>query len=103
MQLLTCQNQTALKERLYQDEYQTVMHLSLQKGQEIPEHHGGDAEVTVIPVRGAIVFTASGQSEHLVPGKLVHLNAQELHAVRAEEDSDVILIKSARAGIVRGC
>ncbi|MET1249410.1 hypothetical protein ABWW58_11520 [Sporolactobacillus sp. STCC-11] len=102
MQLLTCQNQTALKERLYHDEYQTVMHLSLQKGQEIPEHHGGDAEVTVIPVRGAIVFTASGQSEHLVPGKLVHLNAQELHAVRAEEDSDVILVKST-AGPVRGC
>jgi quercetin dioxygenase-like cupin family protein len=102
MQLLTCQNKTALKERLYHDAYQTVMHLSLQKGQEIPEHHGGDAEVTVIPVRGAIVFTASGQSEHLVPGKLVHLNAKELHSVRAEEDSEVILVKSA-AGPVCGC
>lgn len=80
------------------------MHLSLQKGQQIPEHHGGNAEVTVIPVRGAIVFTASGQAELLVPGKLVHLNAQELHSLRAEEDSDVVLVKSARAaGVVREC
>ncbi|GAY76172.1 hypothetical protein NBRC111894_1726 [Sporolactobacillus inulinus] len=102
MQLLTCETHSALKERLYHDEYQTVMHLSLKKGQSIPEHHGGDAAVTVIPVRGAIVFTASGQSEHLVPGKLVHLNAQELHSLSAEEDSDVVLVKST-AGPVRGC
>lgn len=103
MQLFTCENRTMLKECLYQDDCQTIMHLSLQKGREIPEHHGGDAEVTVVPVRGSIVFTASGQSEPLVPGKLVHLNAKELHSLRAEEDSDVILIRSAHAGIVRGC
>ncbi|RYM04717.1 hypothetical protein EWH99_09440 [Sporolactobacillus sp. THM7-7] len=102
MQLLTCQNLNGLKERLYQDDNQTVMHLSLKKGQSIPEHHGGNASVTVVPVRGAIVFTASGQSEHLVPGKLVHLNAKEMHSLSAEEDSDVIVIKSA-SGPVRGC
>ncbi|MTT31350.1 hypothetical protein GMB86_04870 [Terrilactibacillus sp. BCM23-1] len=93
MELLTCQFQQQMKERLFHDPSQTIVHLSLAKNQEVPEHHGGNALVTVIPVKGEIVFSTQEQSETLVPGKLVRLNAREPHSLKALQESEVIVVK----------
>ncbi|CAM3223854.1 hypothetical protein [Sporolactobacillus spathodeae] len=93
MDVLTFQPTDTMKEKLYQDSAQTIVHLSLKAGQKIPEHHGADAIVTVIPVRGEVIFSTREQSVTLSPGKLVRLNAQELHALEATQNSDIIVVK----------
>ncbi|RYL92300.1 hypothetical protein EWI07_09685 [Sporolactobacillus sp. THM7-4] len=93
MQVFSISSDSKMKNRLYHDASQTIVHLSLKENQQVPEHHGGDAIVTVIPVKGEIIFSSGDQAEHLVPGKLVRLNSKELHSLKAVKDSDVIVVK----------
>lgn len=84
---------TRLKEILFTDPSVTIVHLSLKEGQEIGKHHGGPARVTVIPVKGEVIFSTEDQSEKLVPGKFVRLNAGEEHGLKANQKSEIIIIK----------
>lgn len=92
MDVFSFQSQS-MKEKLYHDQSQTIIHLSLKAGQEIPKHSGANAIVTVIPVKGEVVFSAQEQSEVLVPGKVIRLHANERHALKALKDSDLIIVK----------
>ncbi|WP_100489003.1 hypothetical protein [Sporolactobacillus pectinivorans] len=88
---------TRLKEILFIDPAVTIVHLSLKEGQEIGKHHGGPARVTVIPVKGEVIFSTEEQSVQLVPGKFVRLNAGEEHGLRANQNSEIIIIKQPDA------
>lgn len=82
-----------MKEILFTDPSVTLVHLSLKAGQEIKRHHGGPARVTVIPVKGELIFSTDDQSIRLVPGTFVHLDAGEAHGVKANRNSEVIIFR----------
>ncbi|GGL43472.1 hypothetical protein [Sporolactobacillus putidus] len=94
MDVYTLQEQNSrLKEILFMDPSVTIVHLSLKEGQEIGKHHGGPARVTVIPVKGEVIFSTDDQSVQLIPGKFVRLNAGETHGLKANQNSEIIIIK----------
>lgn len=93
MNIFSFQATDSTKELLYRDSAQTIIHLSLKAGQEVPEHSGADAIVTVVPVIGEVIFSTREQVETLVPGKIVRLNASERHALKAIKNSEMIVVK----------
>lgn len=104
MDVYTLQEQNArLKEILVTDPSVTIVHLSLKEGQEIGKHHGGPARVTVIPVKGEVIFSTGDHSEKLVPGKFVRLNASEEHGLKANQNSEIIMIKQPDTAADRTC
>ncbi len=66
--------------------------LSLAKGAEIPEHHA-PGPISVQCLVGRVCFTAGGVDHDLRVGALIHLAPREPHALRAEEDSVVLVTK----------
>lgn len=80
-------------EHLIETENQVVTHLDLDKGKEMPEHKS-DFTAIVVPIKGRVEFTASGERTEIYPGKIVRMEAGEFHFLKALEDSDLIVIKS---------
>ena len=66
--------------------------LSLAAGASIPEHQA-PGPITVQCLAGRVAFTAAGADHDLRAGTLIHLPPRELHALRAEEDSVVLVTK----------
>lgn len=67
-----------------------LIRLVLPAGKEIPSHKA-PGEITVQCLEGRIAFTAEGQTQELTAGKLLYLAAGEPHAVKAIEDSSVLV------------
>ena len=67
-----------------------VIRLVLPKGKEIAEHKV-DGEITVHCLEGRVVFTARGCSQELVAGQMLFLAGGDPHAVRAVDDSSVLV------------
>ena len=67
-----------------------LIRLSLPSGKELPNHKVS-GPITVHCIKGKIEFTAMGATQELSPGELVHLMPGEPHAVRAIENSVVLL------------
>lgn len=67
-----------------------LIRLVLPAGKEIPKHkaHG---EITVQCLEGRIDFTAEDKTQELVAGQLLFLVAGEPHALKAIEDSSVLV------------
>jgi quercetin dioxygenase-like cupin family protein len=100
MRVFDFTSRESMKDLLYHDDAQTIIHLSLKEGQEIPEHRhrGADAIVTVIPVKGKVTFSTPGQTETLVPGRVIRLNAHDLHGMKAVQSSDLVVVKWNQTG-----
>ena len=67
-----------------------VIRLVLPKGKEIAEHKV-DGEITVHCLEGRVVFTARGRSQELQAGQMLYLAGGDPHAVRAVDDSSVLV------------
>jgi quercetin dioxygenase-like cupin family protein len=67
-----------------------LIRIVLLAGKEMREHKV-PGEITVQCIEGCIEFRALGKSLTLRPSDLVHLQGSELHALKAIEDSSVLL------------
>ena len=67
-----------------------LIRLVLPAGKEIPMHqaHG---EITVQCLEGRISFTADSKTQELMPGQLLYLRTGEPHALKAIENSSVLV------------
>lgn len=67
-----------------------LIRLVLPAGKEIPSHKA-PGEITVQCLEGRISFTAEGKTQELAAGQLLYLAAGEPHALKAVEDSSVLV------------
>lgn len=73
----------------------TVENIQLQLGETIPEHKT-DADVVVIVRSGRVTFTAGGKPVELTAQHLLYLEPGEVHDVKAEEVTDLIVMHIKR-------
>lgn len=67
-----------------------LIRLVLPAGKVIPVHKA-PGEITVQCLEGRVAFTATGQTQNLAAGQLLYLNAGEPHALKAIEDSSLLV------------
>ncbi|SMP59702.1 Cupin domain protein [Neorhodopirellula lusitana] len=67
-----------------------VLRLVMPAGKKIAEHKA-PGEITVHCLEGLVKFTAGGKTQDLTAGQMLYLDAAELHAVEAVEDSSVLV------------
>ncbi len=67
-----------------------VLDIQLPAGEEIAEHKA-PGEITVHCTTGEVEFTTMGKTKRLKAGHLLCLPASELHAVKAVENSSVLV------------
>ncbi|MBL9082903.1 MAG: cupin domain-containing protein [Planctomycetales bacterium] len=67
-----------------------VIRLVLPAGKEIPSHKA-PGEITVQCLEGRVAFTAHDKTQDLAPGQMLYLTAGEPHALKAGEDSTVLV------------
>jgi quercetin dioxygenase-like cupin family protein len=67
-----------------------LIRLVLPAGKEIPMHQA-PGEITVQCLEGRISFSAESKTQELVPGQLLYLRTGEPHALKAVEDSSVLV------------
>ncbi|HAT31761.1 MAG TPA: hypothetical protein DCW29_13185 [Janthinobacterium sp.] len=67
-----------------------LVRLTLPKGKVLPEHHV-PGEITLQCLLGVVVLDAHERSVSLRAGQMVHLSGGQLHALRAEQDSVLLL------------
>ena len=67
-----------------------VIRLVLPAGKEIPEHKA-PGEITVQCLEGKVLFTAHGEQRELVAGKFLYLATGEPHALKALENSSLLV------------
>ncbi|HLQ40540.1 MAG TPA: cupin [Tetragenococcus sp.] len=96
MKIYTGDSTIKLAENLIETSNQVVTHLVLSKGQAVPQHHA-KYTVIVVPIKGKIVFSDENKSETIYPGKIVQMIPDELHDLKALEDSELMVVKSTLA------
>jgi quercetin dioxygenase-like cupin family protein len=62
----------------------------LHVGEGLPPHAVA-GEITLQCIEGRIAFDGASSARELAAGQLVHLSAQDIHALRAIEDSSLLL------------
>ena len=67
-----------------------VIRMTLPKGKALPEHHV-PGEITMLCLQGELSIEAHGGSRRLAAGQLMYLNGGQAHALRAEQDSLMLL------------
>ncbi|QDU94260.1 cupin domain-containing protein [Lignipirellula cremea] len=67
-----------------------VLRLVLPAGKQIAPH-AARGEITVQCLEGKVAFEARGAEHELTAGKLLYLAAAEVHALRAIEDSSLLV------------
>lgn len=92
MRVMTGKSGIKLAENLVEDSSLTVTHLSLDAGQDVPEHHA-PYDVLVIPVKGRVAFTCAGETAEICPGTFVRMGPDEPHALHALEPSELMVVK----------
>lgn len=75
---------------LVRDERIEVMRLVMPAGKVLPEHLAY-GPVTIQCIEGAVEVTVHGQARRLEPGGLLYLAAEAPHAVRALQDSSLLV------------
>ncbi len=75
---------------LFKTDAMEAIRLVLPAGKKIAEHKA-PGEITVHCLEGQIKFSFSGKSQMLSADEMLHLQAAELHAVEAIEDSTVLV------------
>jgi quercetin dioxygenase-like cupin family protein len=67
----------------------TIMHVSIDKGAALPEHHHPQEQWTNI-ISGKLEMTINGKTTILEPGMVVELPSNMPHSARALTDCEVI-------------
>lgn len=81
-------------EHLIDEDKLQITHLQIKKGDEVPSHKS-DKNVIVVIYNGKVNFTGENGSEIIIPGDIINMQPNELHALSAIEDSDLIVIKAS--------
>ena len=80
-------------EHLVDEKNLQVTHLQIKRGEEIPSHKS-DKSVVVVIYKGMVDFEGENESVTIVPGDIITMQPSELHALKALEDSDLMVIKA---------
>lgn len=80
-------------EHLLDEDKLQITHLQIKKGEEIPSHKS-DKNVVVVIYKGKVDFVGENGNEIIVPGDIITMEANELHALKAMDDSDLMVIKA---------
>lgn len=96
MKVYTGRTDIKLFEHLIDEPNQTVTHLVLKAGQAVPEHKVPQT-VIVVPIKGRIDFSNCEESQEIYPGRIVQMIPDEWHALKALEDSELMVVKSTLA------
>ena len=75
---------------LFKTDAMEAIRLVLPAGKQIAEHKA-PGEITVQCLEGRIEFTANGQVQALNAGEMLYLDAAQPHAVKAIDDSTVLV------------
>lgn len=79
-------------EHLIDEDKLQITHLQIKKGDEVHSHKS-DKNVIVVIYNGKVNFTGENGSEIIIPGDIINMEPNELHALSAIEDSDLMVIK----------
>lgn len=80
-------------EHLLDEEKLQITHLQIKQGEEIPSHKS-DKNVVVVIYKGKVDFVGENGNEIIVPGDIISMEANEMHALKAINDSDLMVIKA---------
>lgn len=80
-------------EHLIDEDKLQITHLQIKQGEEVPSHKS-DKNVVVIIYKGKVDFVGENGNEIIVPGDIITMEANEMHSLRAIEDSDLMVIKA---------
>lgn len=80
-------------EHLLDEEKLQITHLQIKQGEEIPSHKS-DKNVVVVIYKGKVDFAGENGNEIIVPGDIITMEANEVHALKAIDDSDLMVIKA---------
>lgn len=72
-----------------------VIQLQLKAGSAIAEHRT-NADALIIVQKGRVIFGFGEQEVELAPDKLLHIDPDEPHSLRAVEDTEILLIRTER-------
>jgi quercetin dioxygenase-like cupin family protein len=75
---------------LFKSDDLEVMRIVLRAGQEFPPHTV-DGEITLQCLEGRVEFSCDAGLRELAAGELIHSTRNELHGLRAIEDSSLLL------------
>lgn len=75
---------------LYKSDCLEVIRMTLLKDRATPAHHVRGA-ISVQCIEGSIEFSAAGTTQKMVAGDLICLAGGEVHALKALEDSSVLV------------
>lgn len=78
-----------------------VARLVLRAGEGLPPHAVA-GEITLQCIEGRVAFAYDGGERELAAGQLVHLRGSELHALRALEDSSLLLTIALNPVVLSG-
>jgi len=67
-----------------------LIRLVLPAGREIPSHKA-PGEITVQCLEGRVAFSADGKTQELIAGQLLYLAAGTPHALKATEDTSLLV------------
>lgn len=81
-------------EHLIDEDKLQITHLQIKKGDEVPSHKS-DKNVIVVIYNGKVNFTGENGSEIIIPGDIINMQPNELHALNSIEDSDLMVIKAS--------
>ncbi len=81
-------------EHLVDENKLQITHLQIKSGEEIPSHKS-DKSVIVVIYKGKVDFSGENSNEIIIPGDIIVMNPDEIHALKAIEDSDLMVIKAA--------
>lgn len=80
-------------EHLLDEDKLQITHLQIKQGEEIPSHKS-DKNVVVVIYKGKVDFVGENGNEIIVPGDIISMGANEMHALKAMDDSDLMVIKA---------
>ncbi|MCI1987218.1 MAG: cupin [Lactobacillus sp.] len=84
-------------DRLLSERHLSIVRLVLPKGTTIKRHRSL-MTVTVVAIKGAIVFHTDDEETHLVPGQAVVMKPAEFHWLEApDEDGEVMVVHGVLA------
>lgn len=81
-------------EHLVDEDKLQVTHLQIKSGEEIPSHKS-DKTVIVVIYRGKVDFSGENNKEIISRGDIIKMDPNEIHSLKAIEDSDLMVIKAA--------
>lgn len=80
-------------EHLLDEDKLQITHLQIKKGEEIPSHKS-DKSVVVVIYKGKVDFVGEKGNEIIVPSDIISMKPNEMHALKAIDDSDLMVIKA---------